>query len=58
MQPNLFGTIDIVCHWGRLGTNSGGYKVISCDSQKDIELAIKTITKRRKTRGYLICYDH
>ena len=52
LQATLFGTIDIICVWGRIGGNLGGYKVISCDTDQDVELIIDTIKKRRKYRDY------
>ena len=52
LQATLFGTIDIICVWGRIGGNLGGYKVISCDTDRDVELIIDTIKKRRKYRDY------
>jgi predicted DNA-binding WGR domain protein len=52
LQATLFGTIDVVCVWGRIGGNLGGYKVISCDTDQDVELTINSIKKRRKLRGY------
>ena len=51
-QATLFGTIDVVCVWGRIGGNLGGYKVISCDTDQDVELVVNSIKKRRKHRGY------
>ena len=51
-QATLFGTIDIICVWGRIGGNLGGYKVISCDTDQDVELTVNSIKKRRKHRGY------
>ena len=51
-QATLFGTIDVVCVWGRIGGNLGGYKVISCDTDQDVELTVNSIKKRRKYRGY------
>ena len=51
-QATLFGTIDVVCVWGRIGGNLGGYKVISCDNDQDVELTIDSIKKRRQYRGY------
>jgi DNA polymerase III subunit epsilon len=53
-QQNLFGATDVVCSWGKSGTNNGGYKIISCNNNHDIELAINRIKKRRKYRGYII----
>jgi DNA polymerase-3 subunit epsilon len=52
LQPNLFGTIDIICSWGRLGTNRGGYKIISCLNQEELHKTISQIDKRRKARDY------
>jgi len=51
-QATLFGTIDVVCVWGRIGGNLGGYKIISCDTYQDVELVVNSIKKRRKYRGY------
>ena len=51
-QATLFGTIDVVCVWGRIGGNLGGSKIISCDNDEDVELIIDNIKKRRKYRGY------
>ena len=51
-QPTLFGTIDIVRIWGRIGSNLGGYKIISCDSEEDVITLVERIKKRRKYRGY------
>lgn len=54
-QPTLFGTIDIICSWGRIGGNLGNYKVVSSQGKHDIELIIDTIKKRRRQRGYKLC---
>lgn len=54
-QPTLFGTIDIICSWGRVGGNLGNYKVVSSKDSQDMELIIDTIKKRRKQRGYRLC---
>lgn len=54
-QPTLFGTIDIICSWGRIGGNLGNYKVVSSKDKQDIELIIDTIKKRRRQRGYRLC---
>ena len=51
-QATLFGTIDIICVWGRIGGNLGGYKVISCDTDQDVEITVNSIKKRRQYRGY------
>jgi hypothetical protein len=54
-QPTLFGTIDIICAWGRVGGNLGTYKVIASKDEQDIELIIEDIKKRRRQRGYRLC---
>jgi predicted DNA-binding WGR domain protein len=54
-QPTLFGTIDIICAWGRIGGNLGNYKVVSSKDEQDIELIIDSIKKRRRQRGYRLC---
>ena len=51
-QSTSFGTIDVVCVWGRIGGNLGGCKIISCDTDQDVELAVNSIKKRRQYRGY------
>jgi predicted DNA-binding WGR domain protein len=47
--------MDVVCTWGRVGGNLGNYKVISSKDNKDIELIIEDIKRRRKQRGYRLC---
>jgi hypothetical protein len=54
-QPTLFGTIDIICAWGRIGGNLGNYKVVASKDEQDIELIIDAIKKRRRQRGYRLC---
>jgi len=51
-QPTLFGTTDVVCVWGQVGGKLGGFKLICCDSQEEVEKAIEGVKKRRKYRGY------
>ena len=53
-QPTLFGAMDVICVWGRVGGNLGGYKVISCDTEKDVELSVNNIKQKRKYRGYTL----
>lgn len=55
-QPTLFGKIDIICAWGRIGGNLGNYKVVASKDEQDIELIIDTIKKRRRQRGYKLCF--
>ena len=53
-QPTLFGAMDVICVWGRVGGNLGGYKVISCATEKDVELSVNNIKQKRKYRGYTL----
>lgn len=53
-QANLFGTMDIICMWGRMGSKLGGYKVVSCESKEDMAFIIDSVKKRRKYRGYTL----
>jgi len=55
-QKTLFGTIDVVCVWGRIGGKLGNYKIISCNTEKDVDLVVNSIKKRRKQRGYGQCF--
>jgi hypothetical protein len=55
-QPTLFGTIDIICAWGRIGGNLGNYKVIPCNGIEEIRAIIRYVKKRRKQRGYMLYY--
>mgnify|MGYP003448204284 CR=1 FL=1 len=57
LQPNLFGTTDVVCCWGRTGTKLGGFKVVPCSTQQEIESVINKAHNRRKTRGYVTIYE-
>ena len=54
-QPTLFGTMDVICAWGRIGGNLGNYKVVASKDEQDIELIIDSIKKRRRQRGYRLC---
>ena len=51
-QRTLFGTIDVVCVWGRIGGNLGGYKIVPCVNKEEVEHTIDQVSTRRKYRGY------
>ena len=53
-QNTLFGTIDVICVWGRIGGSLGGYKVVPCEGEEDMAFIIDSIRKRRKYRGYTL----
>ena len=50
-QRTLFGTIDVVCVWGRICGNLGGYKIIPCVNAEDVDQVIDQVSTRRKYRG-------
>ena len=51
-QMNLFDGTSLVCSWGTFAGKLGGYKIISCKDNVDLEAQIQDIRKRRKYRGY------
>jgi hypothetical protein len=51
-QRTLFGTIDVICIWGRIGGNLGGYKIIPCATAEEVDQIIDQVSARRKYRGY------
>ena len=55
-QPTLFGTIDVICAWGRIGSNLGNYKLIPSKNAQDIEFIVEGVKKRRKQRGYKVMF--
>jgi len=52
LQANLFGSTSVICSWGGTGSKRGGYKIIFCDNELDVENTLQVIRKRRKARGY------
>lgn len=54
-QPTLFGTMDIVCAWGKVGGNLGNYKVVASKDEQDMASIVDAVKKRRKQRGYRLC---
>ena len=53
-QSTLFGTIDVVCVWGRIGGNLGGYKIIHCVDVEEVDQIIDQVRTSRNYRGYII----
>ena len=52
LQANLFGGTSVVCSWGSRYGKQGGYKIIFCDNELDVENTLQIIKKRRHARGY------
>lgn len=50
---NLFGSMDLLCVWGREDTRRGGSKIIPIKNRQNLEKEIDSIAKRRKARGYV-----
>jgi predicted DNA-binding WGR domain protein len=53
-QETLFGTIDIVCIWGRIGGKLGNYKIIPCKNEYEVQKVVEQVEKRRIYRGYKV----
>ena len=53
-QATLFGTIDIVCIWGRIGGKLGNYKIIPCKNEYEVQKVVEQVEKRRIYRGYKV----
>ena len=51
-QFDLFYKINLICIWGRLSTKRGGYKVIVCDNEEEMESRLRLIKRRRTSHGY------
>ena len=52
LQPTLFGEIDLVCQWGRLGDSGGQRQVTTYPSDAAAALAAESVIARRKLHGY------
>ena len=52
LQANLFGGTSVLCSWGSRYGKRGGYKIIFCDSELEVNSALQVIEKRRRARGY------
>lgn len=51
-HSSFFGE-SIVLIWGRIGSKLGSYKIMTFDTQEEIQELIDKIAKRRKYRGYV-----
>ena len=52
VQPTLFGNVDLVCEWGRIGS-PGTVRFIPLDDEGQAIDAIRRIVAKRKARGYV-----
>lgn len=52
LHPSFLGE-SIVLIWGRINSKLGNYKIVTCDTEEEIEEIIDKIAKRRKYRGYV-----
>jgi hypothetical protein len=52
-HPSFFGE-SIILMWGGINSKLGGYKIITYDTEEEIEKIIDKIAKRRKYREYIL----
>jgi len=52
-QMNFFDGTSLVCSWGTFEGKLGGYKIIFCKDEVELEAQVRDIRKRRKSRGYI-----
>lgn len=54
LQPTLFGGVDVVRRWGRLGTQGGGQVLVESFANQDAaRIALQTWTAKKRRRGYV-----
>lgn len=51
-QKTLFGTIDVICIWGRIGGNLGNYKIITCENEEEVAKTIEQVKKKRVNKAH------
>ena len=51
IERDLFGTIRLVCHWGRIGTN-GQELVEVFANESEAGLALKAVAQAKQRKGY------
>jgi predicted DNA-binding WGR domain protein len=51
IERDLFGTIRLVRHWGRIGTN-GQEKAEEFDSEIEAGEALEVLARSKRRRGY------
>ncbi len=49
LQANLFGSTSVICSWGSTGSKRGGYKIIFCDNELDVENNFASNQKKEKS---------
>jgi predicted DNA-binding WGR domain protein len=51
IERDLFGTVRLVRHWGRIGTK-GQEKAEGFDSEDDAGKALETLAQAKRRQGY------
>lgn len=51
IERDLFGTVRLVCNWGRIGTN-GQEKVEEYPSEEEAGAALEAIAQAKRRQGY------
>ena len=52
LQPDLFGGVNLVCRWGRIGQRGGSVRSEHFADEGAANAALERALERRKTRGY------
>ena len=52
VQRDLFGSIWLICRWGRLGQKGGSERQIAAESLLDAEATCRNMTQKKRRRGY------
>lgn len=52
LQSHFFGSTSIICSWGSVCNNLGNCKIIICETEQEVDAALKRIIRIRQYRGY------
>ena len=54
LQPTLFGGVDVIRRWGRVGTRGRGQALVESFADQDAaRSALETWTMKKRRRGYI-----
>ena len=54
VQPRLFGGVDVIRRWGRLGNNGGSEMSEAFDTEEQAATRVDAIIRQRLARGYQV----
>jgi len=49
---NLFGDLEVVCRWGRMGGNGHQERSVTCASRRQAGSIVRDIVALRRAHGY------